>query len=223
MDRHRIGIVIPALNEARTIRSLVANACRYGLPIVVDDGSCDETGELATFAGAIVVRHERNLGYDRALSSGFERASEINCAYVVTMDADGQHDPTILKSFISALDDGADLVIGVRDRMQRLGEHIFSWVAYLKWGIRDPLCGMKGYRIGLYQERGHFDSYDSIGTELTIYAARMRRHIVQIPIKTSERTDIPRFGRCFSANKRIFHALRYAFTESPNAMRGRTQ
>ena len=207
MERHRIGIVIPALNEAKTIGSLVANASQCGIPIVVDDGSSDETGELATAAGASVVGHDFNRGYDQALNSGFARAEELGCEYVVTMDADGQHDPTILVSFIQALDDGADVVVGIRDRRQRVAEHIFAWVGSVKWGIRDPLCGMKAYRIGVYRELGHFDSSCSIGTELAIFAAKRGRKIAQLAVKTRERNDVPRFGTRYSANKRILRAL----------------
>ncbi|MBU2538878.1 MAG: glycosyltransferase family 2 protein [Proteobacteria bacterium] len=207
MERHRIGIVIPALNEAATIGWVVSNVLPYGVPIVVDDGSRDETGEAASSLGASVVRHPANRGYDQALNSGFSHAEALGCEYVITMDADGQHDPTILHEFIQALDNGADVVIGVRDRHQRLAEYIFAWVAAKKWGISDPLCGMKAYRINIYKELGHFDSYDSIGTELALYAAKNGKHIAQLPVKTRERIDAPRFGRRFSANRRILYAL----------------
>lgn len=207
MERHRIGIVIPALNEAATIEAVAAKASRYGVPIVVDDGSRDETGRLAVVAGASVVRHEINLGYDYALNSGFARADELGCEYVVTMDADGQYDPAVLHAFIQALDDGADVVIGIRDRRQRIAEHIFAWVGFAKWGIHDPLCGMKAYRIGVYKELGHFDSCNSIGTELAIYAATTRKRIVQMNVATCRRSDEPRFGKRYSANKRILRAL----------------
>jgi glycosyltransferase involved in cell wall biosynthesis len=147
------------------------------------------------------------LGYDQALNSGFARASELGCEYVITMDADGQHDPTILTSFIQTLDAGADVVVGIRDRRQRLAEHIFAWVSSVKWGVNDPLCGLKAYRVEVYRELGHFDSYDSIGTELTIYAAKVGKKIMQVPVKTRERSDEPRFGRRYSANWRILRAL----------------
>jgi len=207
MERHRIGIVIPALNEAATIASVVSKAYQYGVPIVVDDGSSDKTGELAAVAGATVVRHDANRGYDQALNSGFVRADELGCEYVVTMDADGQHDPVTLVSFIHLLEKGADVVIGTRNHHQRLAEHIFAWAASVKWGIHDPLCGMKAYRIDIYKELGHFDSYNSIGTELALYAAKTGKNIVQLPVKIHERIDTPRFGRRCSSNVRILRSL----------------
>ncbi len=207
MDRHRIAIVIPALNEAEMIERVVISVLEYGIPIVVDDGSSDGTARLAEAAGACVISHDMNRGYDQALNSGFARASEFGFKYVITMDADGQHDPGILSLLISELDAGADVVVGIRDKRQRLAEHVFAWVSYMKWGVRDPLCGMKAYRLDIYQELGHFDSYDSIGTELAIFAAKNGKMISQIPVKTRERADAPRFGSRYLANTRIFRAL----------------
>ena len=207
MERHRIAIVIPAFNEEKTIASVVATALEYGLPVVVDDGSHDQTGAIAAAAGAMVVRRAVNAGYDQALNSGFAQAEALCCEYVVTMDADGQHDPTTLGTFVRSLDDGADVVVGIRDRRQRVAEHIFALVAWAKWGLRDPLCGMKAYRMKIYRELGHFDSYNSIGTEMAIYAAKSGKKIAQVPVSTRERADIPRFGNWFSTNARLLRAL----------------
>jgi glycosyltransferase involved in cell wall biosynthesis len=207
MERSRIGIVIPALNEAQSIGGVVQEAAAYGLPIVVDDGSRDATGSIARSAGAEVVQHEANRGYDEALNSGCARAVAMGCSYIITMDADGQHNPSLLAQYLEALRGGADLVTGVRDKTQRISEQLFSLVTRLRWGVQDPLCGMKAYTSDLYLEVGHFDSYQSIGTELLLYAARRGRRITQIPVKTRERIGSPRFGRVLSANWRIFRAM----------------
>ena len=66
---------------------------------------------------------------------------------------------------------------------------------------------MKAYRIEVYRALGHFDCYTSIGTELSIYAARAGKVIAQLPVRTGDRIDHPRFGKVFSANRRIFRAL----------------
>jgi glycosyltransferase involved in cell wall biosynthesis len=158
-------------------------------------------------AGADVVRHERNRGYDAALGSGFARAAALQLENVVTMDADGQHNPLLLQQFIDELDKGVDIVLGVRDRRQRFAEHAFAWIAQRLWSIKDPLCGMKGYDMDVYRQLGHFDSYRSIGTELAIFAARRGLEITQIPVKTAERIGAPRFGRRIVGNLRILRAL----------------
>jgi len=207
MDRSRVAIVIPAFNEALTIHQVLEAVQSQGISVVVDDGSGDETAARAAASGADVVRLRGNNGYDSALNAGFSRAAQIGCEFIVTMDADGQHDPAYLGAFLQALETEADVVVGVRDRRQRLGEAMFSWIGRAWWGIHDPLCGMKGYRMSIYRELGCFDSYGSVGTELAIFAARRQCRIANLPIRTRARSGQPRFGSSLRANYLILRAL----------------
>ena len=212
MDKYRVGIVIPALNEAATIRSVVESAGAYGIPIVVDDGSTDLTAELARQAGARVVVHTQNCGYDAALQSGFREAADIGCRMVITLDADGQHDPALIQKFIAPIDAGADVVAGIRSARQRIAEHVFAWYTNWRFGIRDPLCGMKAYGLDVYRSLGHFDAYGSIGTELILYAAKKGMRVEQVPFEVRSRMGQSRFGRVLSGNYRIFRALLLSFS-----------
>ena len=207
MDRLRIALVIPALNEAATIAEVVKGALRYGTCIVVDDGSTDTTSVVARESGALVISHATNRGYDAALDSGCKAASTIPCDAIITLDADGQHNPALLSQFVDALRNGADMVLGVRNQRPRLAEHVFAWYTNWRFGIEDPLCGMKGYRMDIYRALGHFDQKGSIGTELMVYAARKGSKIVSVPFIVGARLDQPRFGRKLSANLKIFRAL----------------
>jgi glycosyltransferase involved in cell wall biosynthesis len=212
VDRSRVAIVIPAYNESPWLPSILSKVKEYGVPIIVDDGSTDNTSKIAIQKGAILVSHDSNLGYDAALNSGFKKASELGMSIVITMDADGQHDPSLLPDFISRLIDGAVVVVGNRDETQRVSECIFSLVTKIRYGLYDPLCGMKAYRIELYKDLGHFDSYKSIGTELTLYAARKKYRIDQIPIFVKPRMDQSRFSRLgsFDANLRILRSMMHS-------------
>lgn len=207
MDRSRVGIVIPALNESATILSIVEAAGIYGVPIVVDDGSTDDTAELARLAGAVVVMHGQNCGYDAALNSGFIKAAEMGSEVIITLDADGQHDPALLQKFIDQIDAGADVVIGVRSKRQRIAEHLFAWYTKMRFGIKDPLCGMKAYRTAVFEALGHFDSYGSIGTELMIFAAEKKYRLGQISFDVQERVGQSRFGRILAGNYKIIRAM----------------
>src|ERR1700682_1681989 len=162
MDRSRVAVVIPALNESASIARVVTLVCQYGTPIVVDDGSTDGTAALAKEAGATVVTLPRSLGYDRAIDHGFQEASALGCTLIMTFDGDGQHDPTVIEGFLDRIEAGADVVIGIRPRKQRFAEQLFAWYTRWQFGISDPLCGMKAYRTEVYRALGHFDCYRSI-------------------------------------------------------------
>lgn len=129
--------VIPAYQAAPTLDAVV-RATREHLPVlVVDDGSSDGTGAVAEAAGAEVVRQDPNQGKGAALRRGFAHALESGVEAVVTLDADGQHDPACVPDFLAAWHErGAPLIIGRRDFSQmpftrrlanNLGTLTFSW------------------------------------------------------------------------------------------------
>ena len=205
------GIIIPAYNEARTIGAVVASVRHAGTVIVVDDCSTDATGALAEEQGAVVVRHRANRGYDGALQSGFERAAEIGLGFVVTFDADGQHSPTVLDAFFEPLASGtAKLVLGIRPAPARLSELLFSAYARARFGIRDLLCGLKGYEMELFLRHGRFDGTRSIGTELALDCLRRGVATCTVDVPIFERSGSSRFGSSIRANAHILRALALA-------------
>jgi hypothetical protein len=95
-------LLIPAHDERATIGAVVAAARRHGLVLVVDDGSTDDTGTAAQAAGAEVLRHARRLGKAQALRTGIVAARARGASHVVTLDADGQHDPADVPALLAA-------------------------------------------------------------------------------------------------------------------------
>ena len=208
MVEPRLAIVIPAYREEASIGAVAAAAGRYGDVLVVDDCSPDATGVRAEEAGATVIRNDPNRGYDGTLSRGFEEAASRGFTHVVTMDADGEHDPETLASFRRKLfDEGYPLVLGYRPRKQRLAEIVMGWYVRARFGVRDILCGMKGYDLELWRANDGFDHSDSIGTELAMNSLRRGASLAQVPVSGTRRADAPRFDRRLRANLRIFRAL----------------
>ena len=109
-------VVIPAYNEELVIGSVVLKAClSVEHVIVVDDGSQDNTADVARLAGAEVIRLDENQGKAPALLLGLRRARELGCRAAVTFDGDGQHKTREISTVIKPVLDGkADLVIGSR-------------------------------------------------------------------------------------------------------------
>lgn len=207
MDRSHVAIIIPALNEEASVGRVCSAVAVHGSPIVVDDGSSDRTAQVSQAAGAVVVTHLRPQGYDAALDSGFRRARELGFSYAVTFDADGQHDASSVPDVLRLLDAGHDCVVGVRPKPARLAERLFALYTRRAFGIKDPLCGLKGYRLSAYVELGHFDSYKSVGTELMLYCLKAGHRVAQLPIGAAPRQGIPRVGGSIRANWRIARSL----------------
>ena len=203
----QLAIIIPAFNEESTIKSVIKSVSLIGKVIIIDDGSIDNTLINAAEAGAFVHSHSINLGYDKALNTGFEIAEKLGYQFIITMDADGQHDPNSLIKMKQILLDGYDLVVASRDQKQRFSEYLFSLYSGMRWSIKDPLSGLKGYKISLYTALGHFDSYNSIGTELLVYALKNKYDVCQIETKVRPRQDVSRFGKSLITNLKILRAL----------------
>jgi glycosyltransferase involved in cell wall biosynthesis len=107
---------IPAYNEEKTIARVVLEAQKHvHIVIICDDGSADLTSVIASRLGALVVRHEKNMGYGAALQSLFKRAKELQADVLVTLDSDGQHDPSEIPRLVTPIHDRrAEVVLGSR-------------------------------------------------------------------------------------------------------------
>lgn len=207
MDRHRVAIIIPAYNEEKTILDVINSTSPYGQVILINDASTDNTYLIAKQTNALIINNKSNVGYDEALSLGFEKASKLGYDFVITFDADGQHDKNLLKEFVKFLKLGFPLVLGVRDKKSRVSEKIFSFYSKYAYNISDPLCGIKGYSLKLYQSIGYFDSYKSIGTELTLASVCRGKNFKEIKFNIKERSDSPRIGNLFYVNLIILRSM----------------
>jgi glycosyltransferase involved in cell wall biosynthesis len=148
----QILALIPAYNEEVHIAGVVSGALAHLPVLVVDDGSKDSTVQCAETAGATVLRQIPNQGKGAALKAGLRWAVAAGYEAVVTLDADGQHDPAELPSFVQAYQArGADLIIGSRDFSQmppirRLANTVGRWL--FSWAIGRPVRdNQSGYRL----------------------------------------------------------------------------
>lgn len=181
---YKVTVIIPALNEEKTIGNLVSAITGMGYQVVVvDDGSCDRTAEVAKKAGAKVVSHEQNRGYMEALRTGFRQSDGD---IFVTMDADGQHNPADIPRLIQPiLDDCADIVIGVREGSLSFSERLLTMLTRLKVNTQDASSGFKAIRRNMAQEmeiRGK-----CICGTFILEAYKLGARIVDAKVKVNER------------------------------------
>ena len=193
MNKNSVMAVIPAYNEAAHIKQVVLKARRLVPVLVVDDGSRDDTPRLAEAAGAEVVRQIPNQGKGTALRTGFLRALERGCEAVITLDADGQHDPDEIRKFVHAWHiRGADLIIGRRNfkkmpLVRRLSNTAGTWMFTWAMGQSIP-DNQSGYRLLSRRFMEVLCESDEAGFEFEVemVATCLKRHfdLAWVPIRT---------------------------------------
>lgn len=189
-------VVIPSYNEARTIGSIVSNIVEMGLTVlVIDDGSVDATERIALDAGAMVLRHKKNLGKGFSVRQGIRHVIEkTNFEWMIMMDGDGQHhteDVPILMEATRAGD--VDIVSGNRMLHTKSMPSLRYWTnrftssvisGICRQRIPDTQCGYRLVRVEALKEM-KLESYKyDIESEMLIQAARRNMHINSVPIQT---------------------------------------
>jgi glycosyltransferase involved in cell wall biosynthesis len=186
--------LIPGYNEGPRIGAVVRGALEHLPVIVVDDGSTDDTAARAREAGATVIEQRPNAGKGAALRAGFRWALDAGYDAVLTLDADGQHDPAEIPAFLDAFaaEPPPDLVIGrrnframppIRRLSNTLGGVAFSWA--VGRDIRDNQSGYRliGRRIltaTIDSDEGGFE----FEVEMITTCIRIGGTIAWVPIRT---------------------------------------
>lgn len=185
-------IIIPAYNEGKTIFEVITKTKKFASNIlVVDDGSGDNTSAEAARAGAKVVKHKVNLGKGAALKTGCDYILTRGVKKIITMDADGQHDPKEIPSFLSALDQH-DIAFGSRKAptsmpgVFKFGNKAITKTLQLLYGVtvEDSQCGYRSFRTAVYPQL-RWDATDYyVETEMAIRAGKKKMKHTTIPIET---------------------------------------
>ncbi len=197
-----VGALIPAYRAARSVAGVVAGAARYAsIVLVVDDGSTDGTSDAARAAGARVVRFAENRGKGAALRAGFAELLGSGVEAVVTLDADGQHDPTEIPRLVERWrETGAALVIGSRQRLEagmrpvrrfgnRFSRLALSWFAGIP--VPDGQSGFRLYDAQLLRELPLSGARYEMESEVIVRAARRGLRIEHVPIRLTRIEGTP--------------------------------
>lgn len=196
-----VSVVIPCLDEERTIADCVASANTAiarlnasGEVIVVDNGSADHSAEVAAAAGARVVRHEAK-GYGSALKRGFVEAKG---RYIIMGDGDRTYDFNALPEFVRTLENGADLVMGSRLRgtiESGAMPWLHRWVGtpfltsvlnvLYKTRISDANCGLRGFSAAAIRALNLKCNGMEFASEMVVKAAQKRLVVEETPIRYS--------------------------------------
>jgi len=191
----RTCVVIPTYNESKTIAGIIRQAQSFGLEvIVIDDGSSDNTVDIAKSSKAQVLRNVRNLGKGASLSKGYDFALARGVDAVISMDGDGQHSCDDLPAFIhKAESSGCAIVVGNRmDSTKQMPllrvatNRFMSWLISLVAGqhIPDTQCGFRLVKKELLEKLKLSTSKYETESEILIQAVRLGFKIESVPVRT---------------------------------------
>lgn len=200
MQRPRISVVIPALNEAEPIAEVVraVPGAWADEVIVVDNGSTDRTAARAQEAGARVVSEPRR-GYGRACRAGVAALDEA-CEIVVFLDGDGSDCPELMGKLLQPIIDGTHVfVIGSRTRGERergsmnfqqiFAGRLAGWLLRLRYGVRyTDMCPFRAIRLDALVRLGMREETYGWNLEMQMRAARAGLRILEVPVNHRCRT-----------------------------------
>jgi len=204
--QNRFALVIPVFNHDQTVADVVHRAMALEVPVVVvDDGSTDTTFErIKGISGIRILRHPFNRGKGAALMTGFAQAAEL-ADWVITLDADGQHDPDDARSLMRAVPTRSrPILIGRRTGMQgaevpwtsRFGRGFSNFWVRMAGGpaVKDSQSGFRVYplpeclHLGVKARRFQFE------VEILVKAGWKGIPVMESPVRVSYRPGTPRIS-----------------------------
>jgi glycosyltransferase involved in cell wall biosynthesis len=197
-ERANVWLIIPAYNVASYLGEVLEQASRY-IPsekiVVVDDGSTDGIRSVKQLNGVVLLTHQVNRGKGAALLTGIEYVSRAGGMWVITLDGDGQHDPSRIPEFTRvANSDQADLIIGYRRRSgtampwdRRFSNCLSSWLLSRITGrkLLDVQCGYRMIRLSLIQGMVFSTTGYEFEAELLLKSIRRSAQVAWVEIPTS--------------------------------------
>jgi len=212
MGSASVSVIIPVFNEAENIGQIIREIATiypdYEI-IVVNDGSTDETAEVAKGAGAIVFSHPYNIGNGAAIKSGIRIASGD---VLVFMDGDGQHDPRDIKKMLDLFPD-YDMVVGARPKghqaslWRALGNRVYNgFASYVaKFSIEDLTSGFRAVKAEIARSFLYLlpNTY-SYPTTMTLGVLRSGRSVKYVPIQSKKRSKGKSKVKLFRDGVRFF-------------------
>lgn len=218
-----VSVVIPAFNEEKNIDDVLVRTYKamesFSLPyeiILVDDGSSDRTSELACRHKVIVIRSPKNEGKGFAFKRGFVHAQGD---IVITMDADGSHDPEDIPRLVIPILKGASMVLGTRfgtidgkestKKLHLFGNDLINLTILLVTGkrITDSQTGFRAFRRSLLEQIEITSSGYQVESELTVKALGNGNIVEEVPIKVGRRKNGHSHVNPLSDGLRIFKTI----------------
>jgi glycosyltransferase involved in cell wall biosynthesis len=224
----RVLTAIPVYNEEAHLEAVLTEVLRHAEDVlVVDDGSKDRTPELLrSFPGVQVIRHPTNRGYGAGLKSAFRRTLEGSYEGLVTLDCDGQHEPSLIPEVASRLAE-ADIVSGSRylkvfdpaqvppEERRRINVEVTRWLnECLGLKVTDAFCGFKAYRASALAKLDPTDDGYAMPLQVWVQAVEHNLSIVEVPVPLIYLDEERAFGGALDQAEYRLNHYRKVFQEA---------
>jgi len=224
----KIIVGIPAFNEEKNIAPIITKLTNIADKIIVcDDGSTDLTSKISEKLGALVIKHEKNMGYGAAIRSIFLKAKDLNGEILVTFDADGQHRVQDIQNVINPIINGeSEIVIGSRfldenekdvPSYRKVGIKVITKItnATIKEKLTDSQSGFRAYSKKVINELNPSELGMGISTEILIKASSKNFRISEVPIKITYSGDTSTHNPISHGSSVILSTIKYTSIEHP--------
>jgi glycosyltransferase involved in cell wall biosynthesis len=212
LEKDWVIILIPSHNEIDTLKKICQDIKKLHLKaIVIDDGSKDGTSYWLKKNQFNYIKNKKKIGYEKSLILGINYIiKKFKAKYLITFDADGEHRTKDLIKIINKLKKkDIDMIVGNRNKYNRLSEYILSFLFFVKFGIKDPLSGFKVYSLQKLKLLKNKIKNNSYLIDIILHFKKNKFVLKNIPIKVNKRLNIPRAGSGLLINLKILSLARF--------------
>ncbi len=212
MQKSKIGIVVPCYNEEKTITKICKKLNKIGRPVIINDCSNDKTLKNLKKTGVKFLNNKENLGYEKSIIKGFKFIVKNwkKIKIIVTIDADGELKPNSIKKLIKAKKTHTHILIGSRIKKNRISEDLLGFLFKKRFGINDPISGLKIYNIEIIKKILPSISADLFLVDVVLKATRFNFKVKDTPIYVEKRRDNSRVGNILYSNLKILKIFLYS-------------
>jgi len=208
---HDLVILIPTYNEVKNLAKILKYKYNY---LIIDDGSNDGTVNLLNKNKINYIKNLTNIGYEKSLIKGLNYLKKKKFKYVLTVDGDGEHPINkIKKIYFLAKNKRADLIICNRKYRSRILENLLSLFFQIRFGLKDPLSGMKMYYLPKIKKLINKFDKNSFLVDAIIILIKNKHKILNYEITTKKKIGESKIGNNFSVQLKILKIFRYIFVK----------
>ena len=210
MRRYEVAIIVPCYNEKKTILKVYKRIKKYGKILIVDDYSIDGTRKILIKKKIKFLKNKKNIGYEASIINGMKHVLRNwkKVKFIITIDADdellSQSVPFLLKNLLK---NNFDIVVGSRNKLNRISEYFLKLIFNLKFDVKDPISGLKIYRTKVIKKIVNLISKNFYLVDILIISYYKNFSIGSSNILVNKRKGEPRVGNNFLVNMKIFNII----------------